>query len=210
MKKTLSFALVLVMLLSALLLTSCDAVTNVLNNFLPQTTTPEETIPAAPKRYTITEAEWEAILKSTNYTWKISTSQDTTYLIADNVAQMTTKQGDVSTTVYAVNKNGTTYQIIDPDNNGQWVASKSGNLDDVFLGKITGIASMEFFEEFQYNEATKSYIAEEAGEKAEFYFEDGNLIKGTITGNSDSNFVWMIENVGTTVVTLPEYTFAEQ
>jgi hypothetical protein len=226
MKKILTIALTAVMLLSMLLFTSCDA-----NSFTemgggtsdsaitptettPTETTPEEPTPPAPKRYTITEAEWEAILNSTNYTWKAAT--DSTYkeeyFVRDNVVCVIEKHNDVSKTSYIENKNGTIYEIIDPDNNSQWVAFEYKNTfwDNTCLGVLTGLNDSGFFEIVQYNEATKSYIYEEDSSKVEFCFEDGKLVKGSLTDSSNPYFLWVIENVGTTVVTLPEYTFAEE
>jgi hypothetical protein len=231
MKKILAIALTAVMLLSMLLFTSCDA-----NSFTemgggtsdsattPEETTPEETTPAettpeeptppAPKRYTITEAEWEAILNSTNYTWKAATDNtfQEEYFVRDNVVCVIEKHNDVSKTSYIENKNGTIYEIIDPDNNSQWVAFEYKNTfwDNTCLGVLTGLNDSGFFEIVQYNEATKSYICEVDSSKVEFCFEDGKLVKGSLTDSSNPYFLWVIENVGTTVVTLPEYTFAEE
>ena len=218
MKKILSISLVAVMLLSTLLLTSCD-VASILGNFggnfgfatTPAETTPAETTPPAPKRFTITEAEWEAILNSTNYTWKISAfSQDSVYLVTDNAAKITIKYGDDTMTAYLEYKNGVVYQINDREGNGQWVAFEvATEWSETSLGKTVGLDSVEFFEELQYNEATKSYIHEEDGEKAEFFFEDGKFVKGTIVDLEDSLYSWSVENVGTTTVTLPEYTVSD-
>ena len=222
MKKFLSLALVAVMLLSTLMFTSCDV--NSLMEMLggsfgsattPAETTPEETTPPAPKRYTITDAEWEAILNSTNYTWKMSYdgSNGVEYFVGDNAVCMISKQGDISNTVYGENKNGKVYQIMDPHQNGQWVAfeDKYSSWDDVpSLGKQTGLADSKLFEMLQYNEATKSYIAEEDGDKAEFFFEDGKLIKATATDGTNPDMYWVIENVGTTVVTLPQYKMEDE
>ena len=221
MKKFLSLALVAVMLLSTLLLTSCD-VASILGNLggsfgsatTPAETTPEETTPPAPKRYTITEAEWEAILNSTNYTWKIShESNSVEYFVGDNAVCMISKQGDISNTVYGENKNGKVYQIMDPHQNGQWVAFEDEYAswdDDPSWGKQTGLADGELFEILQYNEATKSYIAEDNGAKVEFFFEDGKLIKATATDETNPDSYWVIENVGTTVVTVPQYKMEDE
>ena len=226
MKKFLSLALVAVMLLSTLMFTSCDV--NSLMEMLggsfgsattpaettPAETTPEETTPPAPKRYTITEAEWEAILNSTNYTWKIShESNSVEYFVEDNAVCMTLKQGDINYTAYLEKKNGKVYQITDPYQNGQWVAFEDEQTswkDTPSLGKQTGLADSELFEKLQYNEATKSYIAEDDGYKAEFFFEDGKLIKATITDGTNPDRYVMIENVGTTVVTLPQYKMEDE
>ena len=221
MKKFLSLALVAVMLLSTLMFTSCDV--NSLMEMLggsfgsattPAETTPEETTPPAPKRYTITEAEWEAILNSTNYTWKLSyDSYSVEYFMGDNAVCMISKQGDISNTVYGENKNGKFYQIMDPHQNGQWVAFEDEHTswDDVpSLGKQTGFADGELFEMLQYNEATKSYIAEDDDDKAKFFFEDGKLIKATATDGTNPDSYWVIENVGTTVVTLPQYKMEDE
>lgn len=215
MKMFLSLALVAVMLLSTLMFTSCDvnSIMEMLGGNFGSETTPEETTPPAPKRYTITEAEWQEILKSTNYTWKISTSyRESVHLFSENAIKQTAKNGDDTITVYFEYKNGVVYQILDEENNGQWVALKTEIADwnRFSLGKNAEIELLDFFEEFQYNEETKSYICERSGSKFEFYFEDGKLIKGIVTDNSDSNLGWIIENVGTTIVTLPEYTFAEK
>lgn len=231
MKKILSLALVAVMLFSTMLLTSCD-VAGLLEQFGFQTfettpqaptseettieeTTPEETAPVVSTRYTITQEEWEVSLNSTNYTFVISTSvYAKECLVADNAVKQTTKYGDASLTVYAENKNGTVYQIQYDKSSSQWVAIQDEDVEfewNVFLGKNIGLEGSDFFKKLQYNEETKSYIAEEDGDKAEFFFENGKLIKGTITDESDPDFYWVtvIENIGTTTVTLPEYTMAE-
>ena len=224
MKKFLSLALVAVMLLSTLMFTSCDV--NSLMEMLggsfgsattpaettPAETTPEETTPPAPKRYTITEAEWEAILNSTNYTWRISNDYVADVFVTANAAQQTEYDGDISMTGYFEYKNGAVYQLIDHQSNGEWVAFKTSLTDwnQFSLGKTVGLDGVKIFEGFQYNEATKSYIYEEDGDKAEFFFEDGKLIKATATNGTNPDSYWVIENVGTTVVTLPEYTVAEE
>ena len=221
MKKILTLALAVLMLATTLMFTSCDvnSIMEMLGgNFgsvtTPAETTPEETTPPAPKRYTITEAEWEAILNSTNYTFKSSyDSYSVEYFVGDNAVCMISKQGDISYTVYGENKNGKFYQIMDPHQNGQWVAFEDEHTswdDAPSLGKQTGLADSELFEKLQYNEATKSYIAEEDGAKAEFFFEDGKLIKATITDGTNPDSCLVIENVGTTVVTLPQYKMEDE
>jgi hypothetical protein len=221
MKKFLSLALAAIMLLSTLMFTSCDvnSIMEMLGgNFgsvtTPAETTPAETTPPAPKRYTITEAEWEAILNSTNYTIKSSyDSNSVEYFMGDNAVCMTSKKGDISNTAYLEKKNGKIYEITDPNKNGQWVAFEYEDFswDNVpSLGKQTGLGDSEFFEKLQYNEATKSYIGEEDGDKAEFFFEDGKLIKATITDGTHADMYLVIKNVGTTVVTVPQYKMKDE
>ena len=205
MKKLLTFALAAVMLLSALLFTSCDGDSFTSGDFGSETT------PPASKRYTVTEDEKKAILNSTNYTWiSASGSSESVFFVSDNAIKQTIKQDDIDYTAYLEKKDGKAYQIIDPQHNGQWVVAEEVDPDwnRFSLGQFTSLEDSELLERIQYNEATKSYIFEENGTKAEFYFEDGKLIRITVANGPTPFFV--IENVGTTVVTLPEYTFAEE
>jgi hypothetical protein len=217
MKKILTLALAVLMLVTTLMFTSCDvnSLMEMIGGNFGSATTPEETTPPAPKRYTITEAEWEAILESNNYTWKTSydSSNSVEYFVEDNAACMISKRSDINYTAYLEKKNGKVYQITDPYQNGQWVAFEDEQTswkDTPSLGKQTGLADSELFEKLQYNEATKSYIAEDGDDKAEFFFEDGKLIKATITDGTNPDRYVMIENVGTTVVTLPQYKMEDE
>ena len=208
MKKALTLALAVTMLISILMFTSCDvsSIMEMLGGDFGS-----ETTPPASKRYTVTEDEKKAILNSTNYTWiSVSGSSESVFFVSDNAIKQTIKQDDINYTAYLEKKNGKAYQIIDPQHNGQWVVAEEVDPDwnRFSLGQFTSLEDSELLERIQYNEATKSYIFEENGTKAEFYFEDGKLIRITVAGGPTPFFV--IENVGTTVVTLPEYTFAEK
>ena len=237
MKKILSLTLVVAMLLSTMLLTSCD-VTSLLKNFgfepiettsaettptettpaettpaettptetTPEETTPEENTPAEPSRYTITQEEWVAAINSSNFTFTgvISdgeVTQNVVYSITDNSAEM---KLDGTVVMYYVCLNNKVYMLAQPDATMDWYAVETEMGRWITVYDVIGVDENTFVEYLKYNEASKSYVYEEDGIKAEFYFEDGKLIKGSIV--AQNNYSYLVENVGTTTVTLPEYT----
>ena len=64
MKKLISFALVVVMLLSTLVLSSCDEALKILNDYLDSQNNVQKEI-----RNTVTDEEWADILQSNNFTY---------------------------------------------------------------------------------------------------------------------------------------------
>lgn len=185
MKKILTLALVLSMLLGVL--TSCFTV-------FPQ------------MRHTIYEDEWQAALDSTNYTFeKTVTLRDidgniveqyiAKIMVTEN-AYRTDKDGkNVS---YFSHKNGSVYTV--EDNDGVWEERQLEGetwVQPKLSGHITGLAEIDFFGLLQYNEGSKSYVWEQDGEKIEFYFENGKLVRGTIGS------MCKIYNVNRTYVSIP-------
>ena len=215
MKKILSLTLVAAMLLSTLLLTSCN-IEDLLSNFgfegfetmgsytTPAETTPEETTPAEPPRYTITQEEWVAAINSSNFTITITTTdsaiRETVYLITEDA--MEAKLDGVSE-MYYTKVGEQFYTLYQPEEGGAWIAIEGGPEGSVSISRFVGISEDYFAEYLKYNEASKSYIYEEDDEKVEFSFENGKLVKMTLV---EESYSYVIENAGTTTVTLPEYT----
>ena len=215
MKKILSLTLVAAMLLSTLLLTSCN-IEDLLSNFgfegfetmwsytTPAETTPEETTPAEPPRYTITQEEWVAAINSCNFTITITTTdsaiRETVYLITEDA--MEAKLDGVSE-MYYTKVGEQFYTLYQPEEGGAWIATEGGPEGSVSIGYFVGISEDYFAEYLKYNEASKSYIYEEDDGKVEFSFENGKLVKMTLV---EESYSYVVENAGTTTVTLPEYT----
>lgn len=206
MKKILSMILVAAMLLCTLLLSSCDLMAQIMDNIIPQPDIPEINL-GEPTRNTITKDEWIANMNGSNFTYtQKQTNQGNTVTI---IAKMTETAGEVigsdsDNPFYWVLLDGKTYMIEKDEQTNGWVASfvQDGWFS---LGKQLQMRD-DFFEQyFQYNEETRSYIFQTETGCTEFYFENGKLIKGTIT-NTDLSSSITIENAGTTTVTLPEYT----
>ena len=215
MKKILSLTLVAAMLFSTLLLTSCN-IEDLLSNFgfegfetmgsytTPAETTPEETTPAEPPRYTITQEEWVAAINSCNFTITITTTdsaiRETVYLITEDA--MEAKLDGVSE-MYYTKVGEQFYTLYQPEEGGAWIATEGGPEGSVSISHFVGISEDYFAEYLKYNEASKSYIYEEDDGKVEFSFENGKLVKMTLV---EESYSYVIENAGTTTVTLPEYT----
>ena len=218
MKKILSLTLVAVMLLSTMLLTSCN-IADLLGSFgsqdltttpaetTPAETTPEETTPAEPPRYTITQEEWVAAINSSNFTFtgivgNEEDGQEIVYVVTEDSAEI---KLDGTLAMYYIQLNNKFYTISKLDETTGWVAVETEMGRWITVCDVIGVDENVFVEYLKYNEASKSYVYEEDGNKAEFYFENGKLIKGTITNTELSSSI-TIENAGTTTVTLPEYT----
>ena len=187
MKKLLSLTLVVLMLLSTFMLTSCDAALEMLRDYLNAQTTPKEI------RHTITQEEWVAVLNSTNFTLKtnvntvMKTDTEIKVFTDDNVA-------------YYILKDGIAYQGL--QYHDEWVYTEikdDGSFSAKLIDILIGWEEWDFFEMFTYNEESQSYVYEENGIKAEFYFENGKLVRG----NMGETIV--INNVGLTVVETPKF-----
>ena len=209
MKKFLSLTLVAVMLCTTLMLTSCDAVMELLQQYIPGL--------ESDVRTTVTEAEWNAALNMENYTAEskitydgetsISTykfTKDGYYLKSDYVENIYVFKGDAC-------------YLLQEDANGM-VATWAGDVESHSIMKQF-VAGAEF-SDLKYDESKKAYILEEnesMGEQTlygimELRFENGVLVNLTITiANGSDKLVmeYVISNVGTTVVNVPKYTMGE-
>ena len=95
------------------------------------------------------------------------------------------------------------YTLYQPEEGVAWIAIEGGPEGSVSISYFVGISEDYFAEYLKYNEASKSYIYEEDDEKVEFSFENGKLVKMTLV---EESYSYVVENAGTTTVTLPEYT----
>lgn len=209
MKKFLSLTLVAMMLLTTLMLTSCDAVMEMLKQYIPGLD--------SGVRYTVTEAEWNAAFKMENYTAESKITSDGETSIS---TYKFTKDGyylksDYVETFYVFK--GETCYLLEEGANGM-VATWAGSVESHNI--IKQLISGEEFSDFKYDESKKAYVLEEnesMGEQTiygtmELRFENGVLVNVTITLTMGSNKLVMenaISNVGTTVVDIPKYTMGE-
>ena len=226
MKKLLSLTLVVVMLLSTLMLTSCDEAFKILNDYMnSQTTTDKPNITTTPNdttssteddvnpeptpnedRYTVTDEEWADILQSNNFTYsmRIGTVVQT---ISKSEAVIEVKANGV-VVAYYVTIDGVDYMFTFDDFDG-WKREESDKtlseletLDKCFYDR-QNVYLDDFFKIAEYNEETKTYVLMDDPAKIEFYFENGKLIYGYLkSGDSE---IFRIENVGTTTFEVPDF-----
>ena len=178
-------------------------------------------------RTKITEEEWNALGSIMNYTIKI-TGKDTekisgVYYTSDfsetvkatqNAEYHMLKYLDDGTTneYYYFSENGETYSLRKSDD-GTWNA-KAKQRGPYSLLEYATPGKVEF-DDLTYNifEKSYSYTSSENGTVSyQFYFKDGALVKFDFR-ESDAYYVWTgtaeVSGVGTTSVTLPEYTVKE-
>ena len=224
MRKILSLMVVAIMLFSTLVLTSCDTIAKLLNREEnPPKTTITNNEEKNPPRTTITKDEWLALWHNTsNYTMTLKTelkrpdapSDDRependyeptflsqTIMVTENAIKVV-ENGE--TGEYAALIDGVTY-LVRHSSTGEWIYYVSTLYEfPMTLSSLLGGAFDEMFESFVYDEDNKSYVIEDDSGKMEFFFENGKLIKTKAPGDS-----LIIENVGTTVIDLPEFKLGE-
>ena len=199
MKKILSLTLVAMMLLSTLMLTSCDAVMELLQQYI------SGLVPEV--RYTVTEEEWNAAVKMENYT-VTSKNEDGTVDV-----YKFSKDGYISDTEYGkrtyVFKDGNAYYLNQVGDS--WVADSFG-IDartHTPLMLLDGLS----FSNFTYDEARQAYVYAVEGEgELVVAFENGDMVKLAMImalGEKSLTFEYVISDVGTTVVDIPQYTMGE-
>lgn len=210
MKKLLSLTLVMLMLITSTMLTSCDAILDMIF--------PKESIVR-----TVTEEEWYASLEITNFevivdinhtTWvqkgnlKFTDNGSHVKYISDGteIENMTVCQNGVW---YSIEKKGDTY-----------VGVESRDYTYTLGEYLEGVLVIPGYSEFTFDEARGAYVK---GEYSEYgtqemlmHFENGVLTKFEIlangidpNGNEVSGYMtFEIVNVGTTVIDIPEFTVA--
>ena len=199
MKKLLSLMLVAMMLLATLMLTSCDAVMELLQQYITGL------VPEV--RYTVTEAEWNAAVKMENYT-VTSKNEDGTVDV-----YKFSKDGYISDTEYGkriyVFKDGNAYYLNQVGD--EWVPDSFG-MDartHTPLMLLDGLS----FSDFTYDEARKAYVCGEESEvEVVMAFENGVMVKLAMTfifGEKWITMEYVISDVGTTVVNIPKYTMPD-
>ena len=202
MRKLLSLTLMAVILLSMLMLTSCDAIKDLFG------IGGEE--PPVQKRTTITEIEWRKVYASKNYTLMVD---------ADGI-KFDLAVTDTAADIYAdIGLGGQSIKLdakIDLTNGALITNSESGYMGAVIgqeligeteltLGEIGILPEIEY-SDLAYNEETKTYNGKNETMMYEFRFEEGNLIYALfIPVDVDEKGQIELSNVGTTFVELPEY-----
>ena len=209
MKRFLSLTLVVIMLLTTLMLTSCDPIAEakgLINKVLGRE---EKEV-----RYTVTADEWAKVASINDFTATMSESYDgatvnITMAVTPDAAKVVmeyhTAGGNMDVEMYWDIKEG---YAIQPDGNGNWVGYETS--EDILeeMG-INAFVSEINFSDLVYEEATKSYLYEDKEEDTlyNFYFENGNLVRLTATSlDPEYPATATIDNFGKTTVTLPEYT----
>ncbi len=199
MKKILSLTLVAVMLLSMLMLTSCDPVESV-TDFFNGIFGEEEA------RTTISEDEWNKAWDVNNFTFKVEANGLYMHVYAaGDLAKSVQSMGDYTIDVIMDIKNG----LMISDSSVGWLAVNVPSdyyPESITLGSIGYLENFEFAE-LTYDESKKAYVKEEEYASYEFRFEDGKLVYAECRPeNYETEGLLTITDIGTTVVEVGEYT----
>ena len=199
MKKILSLTLVAVMLLSMLMLTSCDPVESV-TDFFNGIFGEEEA------RTTISEDEWNKAWDVNNFTFKVEANGLYMHVYAaGDLAKSVQSMGDYTIDVIMDIKNG----LMISDSSVGWLAVNVPSdyyPESITLGSIGYLENFEFAE-LTYDESKKAYVKEEEYASYEFRFEDGKLVYAEFRPeNYETEGLLTITDIGTTVVEVGEYT----
>ena len=202
MKKLLSLTLVAVMLLSTLMLTSCDPVESV-KGFINQIVGGKD----GEARTTITEEEWKKAWDINNFTFELKAD-------GGGISILTT--GEIVRIEYAENE--FTYGITYDAKAGVQLYETSigylGIKDDNLGINVENISLRElgFFDELEFSEVTydeskKAYIKEDEMAYYEFHFEDRELVYAKMEPTDpEEEGLAEVTKIGTTVIEIGEYT----
>ena len=194
-------AILLVLLLSAMAIVGCQ-------NPNPSTNTPpaDNNPPPAEVRYTVTEEEWNAWTTYKNYTIEY-TSESYNFVTkhTDNALEF-----DDGTIILFIDDRQ--YELEEKD--GGYVAVDYTWIQYSNDGLLSG---GYLYDEFTYDETIKAYVVEGVGETTERWevrFENGipvSVIYKEFNGDEEINAsTSLYKNVGTTVISIPEYVFEEK
>lgn len=213
MKRFLSLTLVAIMLLSTLMLTSCDALNQAkdfVHGLLGISEEEKEEVIT-----TITEDEWVKAYSLNNFTITMSQEydgygMDMSMAVTADAAKVSMKYvtagGNMDVEAYFDIKEG--YEIT-PDGQGKWIGSKTSSSIVVDIVGLEEFLSEISFSDLVYEEDSKSYVYDDTEDETiyTFYFENGSIIR-IIATSTDPEYPasLTVENIGTTIVTLPEYT----
>ena len=205
MKRFLSLTVVAVMLLTTLMLSSCDFI-NQAKDYVHGIFGIETT------RYTITEEEWNNLPVIDNMHLEMTVNYSGMYQsaicdITKEAAKVTMKVKQGSTTY---EQSGyldfvADYSVLE-EAPGEWVGTKGAVFDLIDLSTMS--EEIEY-SKLVYNEDTKeyTYYDKEINMDATLRFENGSLVSMFVkTIDSEYEVVVKITNVGTTTVELPSYT----
>ena len=202
MKKFLSLTLVAVMLLSTLMLTSCD-IFNTVSDFVGDLFGGDE---EKDVRTTITEEEWLKAWETTNYTFKLES--DGSYMFVETTGEIAKIRTDIEGlySISAIRDLKTGVMVY--ESSIGWIGctdDASGDYD-MSLAGIGFVIAYEF-SDLTYDESKKAYVVEEEYSSSEFYFEDGKLVYiKEVPTNGETEGLIEVTNIGTTVVNLPTYS----
>ena len=201
MKRLLSLILVAIMLLTTLMLTSCDPIASV-KGFVNKALGKEEETPEV--RTTINEMEWRKTYSITNYTLNAEVLGEKIAIASDDKVAAMSYYGmdfiiDLSTGCFIM-EGAQGYM-------GATLGKDVFPITNIALGEM-GLLPEIAFSELVYDEEIKAYTYkdEESMLLCEFRFENGKLVYALMLP-IDVTEEGKIEvtNVGTTVVELPEY-----
>ena len=206
MKRFLSIMLVVVMLLSTLMLTSCDPIGSV-KGFVNKILGREVGVKDAP-RTTITLEEWLATGELTNYTIVMDEGDGykLTIWAADNIAKIEYIYEGYINQTFAYDFDNQCYVT---QTSIGWLGYKTSDLiidiEEIKLG-----ANMPFgksrFETLVYDEDGGFYYIENSSSIWRYYFEDGKLVNMVVSSTTGLQVKSEVKNIGTTAIERPEYT----
>ncbi len=201
MRRFLSLTLVAVMLLSTLMLTACDPIGAVMDFF-------SDVVGHGKGNYTVTEEEWLAINKISNFSFKGGAESEgesisIDLMVDNNLLMLDQNMLGELTTVGADLKAG----ILFTETSVGWLAYQgldigrtSITLEDI--GLFHGIE----FADLTFDEDAKCYRYEKDYTKIEFYFEDGILQRALVLPvDPEEVGAFEITDIGTTVIDV-DYT----
>ena len=198
MKRFLSLTLVAVMLLSTLMLSSCDFI-NKTKDFVHGVFGIGDDV-----RTTITAEEWENILNITNFTFIIHNGEFYDCISMDGNAIEVVETTDFYSQSTIIDlENGCLVQ----ETASGWVGYQVNvtYYEEINLGNLGYVPDVDF-SELVYNEETKAYTYENDSKSFSARFEDGNLVYAELRYKSSYTESWVeIKDIGTTVVNLPKY-----
>ena len=204
MKKILSLTLVAIMLLTTLMLTSCDLI-NQAKDYVHGLIGIETT------RYTITEEEWNNLPVIDNMCLEMTINYSGMYQSA--ICDITKEAAKVT---MKVKQGSTTYEqsryldfvadySVFEEVPGEWVGTKGADFDLIDLSTIS--EEIEY-SKLVYNEDTKeyTYYDKEENMDATLRFENGKLVSMIVkTIDLEYDVEVKVTNIGTTTVELPSY-----
>ena len=204
MKRFLSLTLVAIMLLTTLMLTSCDLL-NQAKDYVHGLIGIETT------RYTITEEEWNNLPVIDNMCLEMTINYSGMYQSA--ICDITKEAAKVT---MKVKQGSTTYEqsryldfvadySVFEEVPGEWVGTKGADFDLIDLSTIS--EEIEY-SKLVYNEDTKeyTYYDKEENMDATLRFENGKLVSMIVkTIDLEYDVEVKVTNIGTTTVELPSY-----
>ena len=209
MKKILSLTLVAIMLLSTLMLTSCDAAIKLVQLYILSSYDTQ----LFEIRYTVTEEEWNAAINLENYSTEYVTN-----ITGEEVCTFYkfTKDGyrlksDDKEKFY-IFQEGTCYLL--EKHGEEYVASEAGYAKDhnVLAFWLHNLS----LSDFTYDESSHAYVLTQIGSGYEIKlvvkFEDGVIISMYTTLADETGVMFQnygIYSVGKTTIDFPPYTMGE-